>query len=71
MNITKRQNNKVTIYIKDAELTKMKYYKTIYEQRYRVELSMSNLIQLLTNNKLTIDDLISNIAKESSNENKI
>jgi hypothetical protein len=59
MQNNKRSRNKISIYIKDAELTKISYYKDIFKQVHKVDLNVSSILQMLINGNKSIDDLIS------------
>ena len=66
MPTNKRSKNKVSIYIKDANLVKLSYYRDVFKEVHKIDLNISSIIQLLCDTRKTIDDLISELDKSKN-----
>jgi len=68
MKANRRSRNKTSIYIQDAELTKLEYFLALYKQANGIEITASAVVKMLMNGKNGMDDLIARMVRRIENE---
>lgn len=68
MKPNRKQKNKTSIYIQDAELTKLEYYQALYKQLNGTSITASAVVKILMNGKDGIDGLIARLVRRAENE---